>query len=84
MVQAFKQKSSISIATFGGKGVGKSTFNRYWVNQYISHSILGKSTLYVDLDLGQPELTPPGIISVHVVNGPLFGPNFAQLRQPIK
>ena len=42
----------------GGKGVGKSTFLRYFVNRIVTE--LGGPVLVVDLDLGQAEFTVPG------------------------
>lgn len=32
---------------------------------------------FMDLDSGQAELTPPGMISLTVIRRPLFGPPFS-------
>ncbi|CAG5048684.1 unnamed protein product, partial [Parnassius apollo] len=53
----------------GGKGAGKSTFLRYYVNQLLSQGPI----LVVDLDPGQCEFT---------VAEPLLGPNFTHLKKP--
>lgn len=47
----------------GGKGVGKSTFLRYFANRLLKESGGGSSVLYVDLDPGQAEMTIPGKLS---------------------
>jgi hypothetical protein len=40
--------------------------------------------VYLDTDLGQPEFTPTGLVSLHVISSPVFGPSFAHLATPIK
>ncbi len=40
--------------------------------------------LYIDLDPGQTEFTPPGIISIHLISQPIMGPNFTHMRHPEK
>ncbi|CAH0764288.1 unnamed protein product [Diatraea saccharalis] len=62
----------------GGKGVGKSTFLRYYVNKLVSRG----PVLVVDLDPGQAEFTVAGNISATVVDKPLLGPNFTHLKTP--
>jgi len=73
---------NLSIAAFGGKGVGKSTLNR-WLCNKLQSKFTG-STLFVDLDPGQTELTPPGVLSVSELNHPFLGPNFTHLQEPLK
>ncbi len=65
------------ILAVGGKGVGKSTFLRYFVNR-----ILPKSgpVLWIDLDPGQAEFTLPGCVSSCIVKKPLLGPNFTHIQ----
>ncbi|XP_068620756.1 polynucleotide 5'-hydroxyl-kinase NOL9 [Battus philenor] len=62
----------------GGKGAGKSTFLRYYVNQLLSKG----PVLVIDLDPGQCEFTVAGSISATVVTEPLLGPNYTHLRKP--
>ncbi|CAH0401349.1 unnamed protein product [Chilo suppressalis] len=62
----------------GGKGVGKSTFLRYYVNKLLSRG----PVLVLDLDPGQAEFTVAGSISATVVDEPLLGPSFTHLKTP--
>uniref|UniRef100_A0A8D0AY33 Polynucleotide 5'-hydroxyl-kinase NOL9 n=1 Tax=Salvator merianae TaxID=96440 RepID=A0A8D0AY33_SALMN len=65
----------------GPKGVGKSTFNRYLVNLLLNClPCVG----FLDCDLGQPEFTPPGCVSLIDVTEPLLGPPFTHQRTPRK
>ncbi|KPJ04021.1 Polynucleotide 5'-hydroxyl-kinase NOL9 [Papilio xuthus] len=66
----------------GGKGSGKSTFLRYYVNWQISYN--DGPILVIDLDPGQCEFTIAGSISATVVleTEPLLGPNFTHLKKP--
>eukprot|EP00445_Apocalathium_hangoei_P068247 CAMPEP_0204128750 /NCGR_PEP_ID=MMETSP0361-20130328/12368_1 /ASSEMBLY_ACC=CAM_ASM_000343 /TAXON_ID=268821 /ORGANISM="Scrippsiella Hangoei, Strain SHTV-5" /LENGTH=624 /DNA_ID=CAMNT_0051081047 /DNA_START=35 /DNA_END=1909 /DNA_ORIENTATION=- len=61
----------------GAKNVGKSTCCRYFVNTLLS--AVGE-VFFLETDLGQPELTPPGLISLHRICAPLL--NFSQAAQP--
>lgn len=61
----------------GKKSVGKSTLMRYLLNVMLSRH--GKVVL-LDLDLGQPELTCPGFVSLSVLKKPLLGPSFANIH----
>ncbi len=40
--------------------------------------------VYLDTDLGQPEFTPAGLVSLHVISSPVFGPSFMHLASPLK
>ncbi|KAK6624823.1 hypothetical protein RUM44_011687 [Polyplax serrata] len=64
----------------GGKGVGKSTLLKYYVNKSISK---GEKVLVLDFDPGQPEFSPPGFLSAVVVDEPLLGPNFTHMKEGI-
>mmetsp|Transcript_38173 Transcript_38173/g.107864 ORF Transcript_38173/g.107864 Transcript_38173/m.107864 type:complete len:565 (+) Transcript_38173:240-1934(+) len=59
------------VAVAGSKGAGKSTFARLLVNTLLNR---WPEVAYVDTDAGQPEFTPPGLVSVHMVRGLLVGP----------
>ncbi|RLN48501.1 hypothetical protein BBJ29_001771 [Phytophthora kernoviae] len=69
------------IVVCGGKGVGKSTFCRYLVNRLLAHF---GTVAFLDTDLGQSELTPPGLVALHALTTPLLGPGFSQMKNPIR
>ncbi len=62
----------------GAKNVGKSTFLRYIINRILSEPIPLTSTkqpsevAIIDLDSGQPELSPPGMLTLTVLKRPLL------------
>ncbi|KAK4046361.1 Polynucleotide 5'-hydroxyl-kinase grc3 [Microbotryomycetes sp. JL201] len=63
----------------GPKRVGKSAFARQLVNTILqSH----KEVAFLDTDLGQPEFTPPGCISLSIIDRPMLGPSFTNVSQP--
>ncbi|KAJ2776974.1 Polynucleotide 5'-hydroxyl-kinase grc3 [Coemansia javaensis] len=62
----------------GGAGLGKSTFSRQLVNRLIGR--YGR-VFYMETDLGQPELAPPGALSLTMLDRPLFGPPFTHVGQ---
>ncbi|GAA5973063.1 hypothetical protein JCM11641_000394 [Rhodosporidiobolus odoratus] len=64
----------------GPKRVGKSTVARMAVNALLDRY---EAVAYLDTDLGQPELTPPGFVSLHVLRRPLTGPSFTHLALPL-
>jgi polynucleotide 5'-hydroxyl-kinase GRC3/NOL9 len=56
----------------GAKSTGKSTLLRYLTNRYLS---LGKAAVMVlDCDVGQPEGSPPGMLTLSLVKEPLLSP----------
>ncbi|KAM5248735.1 polynucleotide 5'-hydroxyl-kinase NOL9 [Ctenodactylus gundi] len=65
----------------GCQDVGKSTFNRYLINQLLN-SI--PCVDYLECDLGQTEFTPPGCISLLNITEPVLGPPFTHQRTPQK
>ncbi|TYZ58715.1 hypothetical protein PybrP1_004090 [[Pythium] brassicae (nom. inval.)] len=70
-----------SVVVCGAKGVGKSTFCRYLVNRLLAHY---GAVAFLDTDLGQSELTPPGLVSLHALAAPLLGPGFAHMKPPLR
>nr|XP_060484027.1 polynucleotide 5'-hydroxyl-kinase NOL9-like isoform X1 [Panthera onca] len=58
------------ILVCGSQDVGKSTFNRYLINQLLN-SI--SCVDYLECDLGQTEFTPPGCISLLNITEPILG-----------
>ncbi|XP_007940839.1 polynucleotide 5'-hydroxyl-kinase NOL9 [Orycteropus afer afer] len=69
------------ILVCGGQDIGKSTFNRYLINQLLN-SI--PCIDYLECDLGQTEFTPPGCISLFNITEPILGPPFTHQRTPQK
>lgn len=65
----------------GAQDLGKSTFNRYLINQLLN-SI--PCVDYLECDLGQTEFTPPGCISLLNITEPVLGPPYTHLRTPQK
>lgn len=74
-------KNSSKLATIGGKGVGKSTFVRYIINSNIRKS---KKFVFIDLDIGQPELFVPQTISATLLTNPILGPGYLENIPPTK
>jgi mRNA cleavage and polyadenylation factor CLP1 P-loop len=64
----------------GAKGVGKSTCLRYTVNRLLS---MTDAVAVIDCDLGQPEFTVPGMLSLHIVTGPILSPTHMHLTEPL-
>ncbi|CBN74160.1 conserved unknown protein [Ectocarpus siliculosus] len=71
--------SNDSVLVCGAKGVGKSTLCRFLANRMLGRH---REVAYMDCDLGQPEFTPPGQVSLHLLNTPVVGPPHANLRHP--
>lgn len=69
------------IVVCGAKGVGKSTFCRYLLNRLL---VQFPVVAFLDTDLGQSELTPPGMVSLHALATPLLGPGFSHMRTPVR
>lgn len=59
-----------SVLVMGPKGVGKSTCCRYFVNRLLSEF---SEVCFLETDLGQPELGPPGLVALRRVKRPLLG-----------
>jgi polynucleotide 5'-hydroxyl-kinase GRC3/NOL9 len=77
----------LKILLCGAKGVGKSTLLRYTIHRILSegndetHSNRGGTSTsccdavaVLDCDLGQPEFSPPGIVSLTMVSQPILTP----------
>lgn len=74
-------KTASKLVTIGGKGVGKSTFVRYTINSNISKF---KKFVFIDLDIGQPELFVPQTISATLLTNPILGPGYLENIPPTK
>ena len=56
----------------GAKHVGKSTCIRYAVHRLLSHPI--EAVALLDCDAGQPEMSPPGMLTLTLIEKPLLSP----------
>lgn len=78
----------LTLIVEGPKRVGKSTFAKFLLNcllsRYDASSVRTKNptytvllsyerVAYLDTDLGQPEFTTPGILSLNVLDRPVLG-----------
>ncbi|KAJ1921755.1 Polynucleotide 5'-hydroxyl-kinase grc3 [Mycoemilia scoparia] len=64
----------------GNRSSGKSTFIRYLLNRLLS---VKSRIYYLETDLGQSELTPPGVIGLFKIQNPLLGPPFTHATSVI-
>ncbi|XP_054993545.1 polynucleotide 5'-hydroxyl-kinase NOL9 [Sorex araneus] len=69
------------IMVCGQQDIGKSTFNRYLINQLLNSL---PCVDYLECDLGQTEFTPPGCISLLNITEPVLGPPYTHQRTPQK
>ncbi|KAI1788913.1 hypothetical protein LXA43DRAFT_603955 [Ganoderma leucocontextum] len=63
----------------GPKNTGKTTFARLMLNRLLSKF---QRVAYLECDLGQSEFTPGGMVSLNVVDQPIFGPPFSHPSIP--
>lgn len=70
------------IVVVGAKGAGKSTFIRLLTNTLLSSTT--RTLAYLDVDPGQPEFSPPGTVSLHLLTTPILSPTFAQNPRPLR
>ena len=68
--ELLRLRAGARIVVCGDKGCGKSTLVRYLVNSLLSEH---PAVAYLDCDPGQPELGPPGMVTLSLVKGPLLG-----------
>ncbi|KAK9813030.1 hypothetical protein WJX72_007830 [[Myrmecia] bisecta] len=69
----------LRIVVCGSKGVGKSTCARLLVNTLLN---CYPRVAYLDTDCGQAEFTVPGMLSLCLLDTPIFGPPHLHMRQP--
>lgn len=74
----YQQGLKIEAPICGAKGSGKSTCLRFMINRLLSSNIGGVCVM--DCDLGQPEFTVPGMISLHYIASPILSQNFLNLK----
>lgn len=69
----------------GAKGTGKSTFCRYLTNRLLSSkdwdkgAVCPKKVAILDCDVGQPEFSIPGVLSLTIISQPLLSPPHAHI-----
>ncbi|KAK0625283.1 hypothetical protein B0T17DRAFT_608250 [Bombardia bombarda] len=78
---ASKKKPAPAIFLCGPKSSGKSTFGRLLANRLVTDKGQTKSkswssVVVLDLDPGQPEFGPPGVISLNKISAPILSPPF--------
>ncbi|KAJ6843991.1 polynucleotide 5'-hydroxyl-kinase NOL9 [Iris pallida] len=64
----------------GPKNSGKSTFSRHLLNNLLSQRY--EAVAYLDTDVGQPEFSPPGCLSLHLVHESLSDTVNQQIKTP--
>ncbi|KAH9322681.1 hypothetical protein KI387_017320, partial [Taxus chinensis] len=67
------------VVVCGAQNVGKTTFARFLVNNLLRRY---KKVGYLDTDVGQPEFTPPGCLSLHIIERPNPDLSILCLRTP--
>lgn len=59
--------------------LNRSTCVRYAINRLLSKTPV---VALIDCDLGQPEFTPSGMVSLHILSDPIFSPPHLHQRTP--
>lgn len=81
VVSAVRQGGCPAVAVVGSKGVGKSTLSRLLVNSLLEATPV---VAYLDTDCGQSEFTVPGLVSLTLLDKPVFGPPHLHMQQPTR
>jgi len=68
-----------TVLLLGAKNTGKSTACRLLVNQLLAHH---PEVAFLDLDLGQAEFTPAGMVSLTLITQPILSPPQRHLLPP--
>ena len=74
LVEACRGHVVPTVFVSGPTGSGKSTLARFLANALLSSQAREPGVAFLDLDLGQPEHTPPGCLSLSLVKAPLLSP----------
>jgi polynucleotide 5'-kinase involved in rRNA processing len=73
------------VCVVGNVNSGKSTTTRFIVNSFLNKYFFitrMQKVVYLDCDVGQPELSVPGLVSLHIIDQPLLGPPFTHFQTP--
>ena len=75
-------KNGARVLICGAKGVGKSTCLRYVVNRLLSVQVdasMNENVYILDCDVGQPECSPPGMLTLTRLSKPLTAPPYTSM-----
>ncbi|CAJ1428324.1 unnamed protein product [Effrenium voratum] len=78
VVRSPSEAKAAVLVVMGAKGVGKSTCCRFLVNRLLSEL---HEVYFLETDLGQPELGPPGVVTLHRLVRPLLQTPHAEQHQ---
>ncbi|CDF40399.1 pre-mRNA cleavage complex related [Chondrus crispus] len=67
----------VRVLVYGASGTGKSTVTRCLVNRLLTHC---EGVVFVDTDVGQPEMSVSGMVSAHVVKECRIGTGLGSVR----
>lgn len=77
----------MTLAVRGGKNTGKSTLARLLLHALLTNGE-HRFVSFMELDVGQPEFGPPGMLSLHVFDSQresgVFGPSWCTARVPVR
>ncbi|KAL8376011.1 hypothetical protein RB595_007223 [Gaeumannomyces hyphopodioides] len=81
LTKASKQAGPFAVLVCGPKSSGKSTFSRLLANRFMTDSTKRKGKAWpgvavLDIDPGQPEFGPPGVLSLVCTETPNLEPPF--------
>lgn len=77
MIQHISRGMNTKTLFCGAKGVGKSSCMRYNINRILNKS---KAVCVIDCDIGQPEFSVPGILSMHIIRDPILTPTHMNMH----
>ncbi|KAJ9148642.1 Polynucleotide 5'-hydroxyl-kinase GRC3 [Pleurostoma richardsiae] len=82
-----KQARAPAVLVCGPKSSGKSTFSKLLTNRLVTDQAGTKKRTWsgvavLDLDPGQPEFSPPGVISLVYITEPVLSPPFCHPTLP--
>lgn len=72
---------ALRIAVCGAKGMGKSTLGRLVVNTLLNCFPM---VAFLETDVGQPEFTPPGLVSITLIKHIVVGPPHIHQKHPAR
>ncbi|KAH6615643.1 hypothetical protein B0J18DRAFT_286139 [Chaetomium sp. MPI-SDFR-AT-0129] len=78
---AERRKSTLVVFLCGPKSSGKSTFGKLLTNRFVTDRAGSRNkpwwaVMVLDIDPGQPEFSPPGVISLCKITTPNLSPSF--------